>query len=210
MFGALGGAQEHFGVTADLACFSKAMANGMPLSALTGRSDIMSLLESEVFFFTTFGGEALSLAAANATLLEMQSKPVISHLAEQGRKLREGYNDIARREGLDYTNCQGFDARTLVQFDQRRVQPLLARSFVQQEMLTHGVLWSGFHNMSFSHTDDDVGIVLDAYCEILPRLHRAVQSDSLARCLRGDAILPSFRRTKSFHTRRRVVYGRTA
>ena len=30
---ALGGAQERFGVKADLACFSKAIANGMPLSA---------------------------------------------------------------------------------------------------------------------------------------------------------------------------------
>src|SRR5262249_48352539 len=59
---ALGGAQEHFGVRADLACFSKAVANGMPLSLLTGRADVMSLLERDVFFFTTFGGEALSLA----------------------------------------------------------------------------------------------------------------------------------------------------
>ncbi len=68
---ALGGAQEFFDVTADLACFSKAVANGMPLSVLTGRKDVMSLLEKEVFFFTTFGGEALSLAAARATIDEL-------------------------------------------------------------------------------------------------------------------------------------------
>jgi len=40
---ALGGAQQKFGVRADLACFSKAMANGMPISALTGRADVMRL-----------------------------------------------------------------------------------------------------------------------------------------------------------------------
>ena len=73
---ALGGAQEFFGVTPDLACFSKAVANGMPLSILAGRKDVMSLLEQDVFFFTTFGGEALSLAAAKATILEMQEKDV--------------------------------------------------------------------------------------------------------------------------------------
>src|SRR5690606_9686228 len=50
---ALGGAQEYFGVRADLACFSKAIANGMPLSVLTGRKDLMSLLDNDVFFFTT-------------------------------------------------------------------------------------------------------------------------------------------------------------
>ena len=60
---ALGGAQEFFGVTADLACYSKAIANGMPIAVLAGRADVMSLLDQHVFFFTTFGGEALSLAA---------------------------------------------------------------------------------------------------------------------------------------------------
>src|SRR5262249_61783806 len=73
---ALGGAQELFGVQADLACFSKAIANGMPLSVLTGRADVMDLLERDVFFFTTFGGEALSLAAARATLEAMHESDV--------------------------------------------------------------------------------------------------------------------------------------
>jgi glutamate-1-semialdehyde aminotransferase len=207
---ALGGAQEYFGVTADLACFSKAIANGMPVSVLTGRANVMKLLEKDVFFFTTFGGEALSLAAAKATVLEMQRLPVLSHLAEQGRKLREGYDEAAQRAGLDCTYCQGFDARSMIQFDQTKVQPLQARSFIQQEMLRCGVLWSGFHNMSYSHTDDDIGIVLDAYSEILPRLQKVILEGSLVSSLRGEPILPSFRRTNSFHTRRRVVYGRTA
>src|SRR5262249_15427481 len=65
---ALGGAQERFDVRADLMCYSKAIANGMPLAAIAGRADIMRLCERDVFFFTTFGGEALSLAAAKATL----------------------------------------------------------------------------------------------------------------------------------------------
>src|SRR5262249_51527131 len=81
---ALGGAQQRFGVKADLACFSKAVANGMPLSVLTGRRDVMGLLENDVFFFTTFGGEALSLAAARATLLELRTRDVPGYLERQG------------------------------------------------------------------------------------------------------------------------------
>ncbi|MEO7767188.1 MAG: aminotransferase class III-fold pyridoxal phosphate-dependent enzyme, partial [Ferruginibacter sp.] len=73
---ALGGAQEFFDVLPDLACYSKAFANGMPISFLTGRSDVMSLFNEEVFFFTTFGGETLSLAAAIATIHEMIDKDV--------------------------------------------------------------------------------------------------------------------------------------
>ncbi len=62
-----GGAQEHFGVLADLGCFGKALGNGMPISALVGRAEIMDGLTS-VFFSGTHGGETLSLAAARATL----------------------------------------------------------------------------------------------------------------------------------------------
>src|SRR3569623_1137546 len=58
---AIGGAQEYFNVKADLAVFSKACANGMPIALLTGRDDVMSLFDSEVFSYTTLGGEALSL-----------------------------------------------------------------------------------------------------------------------------------------------------
>ncbi|MBM4201482.1 MAG: aminotransferase class III-fold pyridoxal phosphate-dependent enzyme, partial [Gammaproteobacteria bacterium] len=50
---AVGGAQEFLGVRSDLSLFSKAMANGMPISAITGRGDVMALLERDVFFYTT-------------------------------------------------------------------------------------------------------------------------------------------------------------
>ena len=73
---AIGGAQEYFGIKADLACFSKACANVhsdmYPISLLTGRHDVMEGFEGDVFFYTTFGGEALSLAAAIATINELK------------------------------------------------------------------------------------------------------------------------------------------
>src|SRR5580704_14107940 len=93
---ALGGAQEYFGVKADLACFSKAIANGMPLSVLAGRREVMQLLERDVFFFTTFGGEALSLAAARATIDLLRRHDVPGHLERQGLRLREGFGEIVR------------------------------------------------------------------------------------------------------------------
>ena len=63
----IGGAQARYGVTPDLACFGKAMGNGMPISAVVGRADIMRLME-DIFYSGTFGGETLSLAAAIATI----------------------------------------------------------------------------------------------------------------------------------------------
>ena len=64
---AMGGAQEYFGVTPDLATFAKAMANGMPLAAVVGSKEVMKTAEN-CLISITYGGEALSLAAAVATM----------------------------------------------------------------------------------------------------------------------------------------------
>lgn len=196
---ALGGAQEYFGIDADLACFSKAVANGMPISILSGRRDVMKLLEKDVFFFTTFGGEALSLAATKATIEEIREKNVPARLAEQGRKLREGYNAIVEEMGMNYTRCSGYDCRSIITFDATAGNPLEMKSLLQQEMIRRGILWSGFHNMCFSHTDEEVEYTLSAYRDALPLLKKAVEENNVAGYLRGLPVEPVFRRTSNFN-----------
>jgi glutamate-1-semialdehyde aminotransferase/transketolase C-terminal domain/subunit len=191
---ALGGAQQAFGVRADLATFSKAIANGMPLSVLAGRGDIMDKLERDVFFYTTFGGEALSLAAAAATIPELRRRSVPETLAARGRALRAGYARICAERGLGWTRCAGMDARTLVVFDAAAVDPLLAKSFVQQELIRRGVLWSGFHNLSWAHREADIEYLIGCYAEILPVLADHVAAGTLAGALRGKPVEPVFRR----------------
>lgn len=202
---ALGGGQERFGVRADLACFSKAVANGMPISMLTGKAEIMRLLDQDVFFFTTFGGEALSLAAAKATITELRKHDVPNAIAKQGKKLREGYAAIARELSMDYTNCVGFDCRSLVTFAANGAaagqNPLEMKSLVQQEMIKRGVLWGGFHNMSFSHSDADVEHTLAAYKQVLPILKDAVDGKSVKAKLRGEPVGPVFRKTSNFNVK---------
>ncbi len=196
---ALGGAQAYFGVKADLACFSKAVANGMPVSVLTGRKEVMNLCEKDIFFFTTFGGEALSLAAAKATIHELKAHRVPERLASQGKKLKEGYNNITRELGMTYTQCAGFDCRTIVTLDAKSGNPLEMKSLVQQEMIKRGVLWGGFHNMCFSHSDDDVAYTLKAYREVLPILKSAVERGDVRGALRGEPVEPVFRKTGNFN-----------
>ena len=192
---ALGGAQERYDVTADLACFSKAVANGMPLSVLTGRADVMRGLDEDVFFFTTFGGEALSLAAAKATLSELREQNVPDVLRERGARLQSGYNRLANERGLGFTRAVGLESRTLIQFDAVAGDPLLQKSLMQQELLRHGVLWGGFHNMSFSHGDAEVEHVLGAYERALAVLADAVQRGDLASRILGVPVQPVFRKT---------------
>lgn len=193
---ALGGAQQRYDVTADLACFSKAIANGMPLAVLTGRADVMRLLEEEVFFFTTFGGEALSLAAAKATIEELREREVPARLEQAGKRLQDGYNQLAAKKGLGHTRAMGLPCRTLIGFDAAVGDPLLQKSFVQQELLRHGVLWTGFHNLSFSHSDADLEHVLKAYDRALDALGLALSRGALAESLRGRPVQPVFRKTR--------------
>lgn len=197
---ALGGAQERFDVTPDLATFSKAVANGMPLSVLAGRADVMRLLEKEVFFFTTFGGEALSLAAAQATMRVLEREGVPDWLAARGRQVREGYEEIASSLGISsWTRCVGMDARTMVTFDASAGSPLELKSLLSQELVRRGVLWQGFHNLALAHGEDEVSWLLAAYEEALPVLKEAVETDSVRRRIAGEPMEPVFRKTSGFN-----------
>ena len=201
---ALGGAQEYFGVKADLATFSKAVANGMPIAVLTGRKDIMKVLEKEVFFYTTFGGEALSLAAVIATVNEIKEKNVPAYLTRQGKKLKDGYNQIVEELKMTYTKCIGYECRSLITFDASAGNPLEMKSLVQQEMIKRGILWGGFHNMSYSHTDEDVEYTLKAYRDVLPILKKAVGDKNVAGYLKGDPVEPVFRKVSNFNTKPKI------
>lgn len=196
---AAGGAQEYFGVKPDLACYSKAIANGMPISVVTGREDVMKLFDKQVFFFTTFGGEALSLAAAMTTIDEIKNKNVPAYLSKQGQKLKDGYNKIMNELGMSYTKCSGYNCRTIISFDVSAGNPLEMKSLVQQEMIKRGVLWGGFHNMCYSHSDEDVEYTLKAYRDVLPVLKKAVEEKNVKAYLKGEPVEPVFRKTSNFN-----------
>jgi glutamate-1-semialdehyde 2,1-aminomutase/spore coat polysaccharide biosynthesis protein SpsF len=177
----------------------------MPLAVLTGRADVMRLLEREVFFFSTFGGEALSLAAARATLEALRTRRVPEQLEDLGSRLRDGLNALAVRHDTPFVRCVGFGCRTLVTFAPEgpaaAEDPLVMKSFVQQELLKRGILWSGFHNLSAAHTEDDVDRTLAAYGEVLTLLGEALRRGPLTSALRGAPVEPVFRRTSGFNLR---------
>jgi glutamate-1-semialdehyde aminotransferase len=191
---ALGGAQERFGVTPDLACFGKAMANGFPLSAVVGRRELMEVFD-EIFFSFTFGGEALSLAAARATIAKLREKNVVESLWRQGAALRDGYDALARELGLAHrTACVGFAPRTILVFtDAVGVDSLAMKSLFQQEMIKRGILTAGGFNLCWAHSEEDVRRTLEACRDALAILARAVVEDRVEAALEGPVIQPVFR-----------------
>jgi glutamate-1-semialdehyde 2,1-aminomutase/spore coat polysaccharide biosynthesis protein SpsF len=197
---AIGGAQEYFNVKADLAVFSKACANGMPIALLTGRADVMELFNKEVFSYTTFGGEALSLAACMATINELMDKNVPKYLDEKGALLKDGYNALAAEFGMEqYTKCIGFNCRTMVTFTPAAGNGLAVKALMQQEMIKRGILWAGFHNMCFSHTDEDIAYTLSAYREVLPIVKAAIENGSVESDLKGEVLEAVFRKVNNYN-----------
>lgn len=197
---AVGGAQEYFDVKADLAVFSKACANGMPIAFLTGRADVMELFNSEVFSYTTFGGEALSLAACKATIEELRAKNVPQYLDEKGALLKNGYNDLAKELGLEnYTKCIGYNCRSMVTFTPEAGNGLELKTLMQQEMIKRGILWAGFHNMCFSHSDEDITYTLSAYRDVLPIIKKAIESQDIKSFIKGEILEAVFRKTSNYN-----------
>ncbi|MCS6817737.1 MAG: aminotransferase class III-fold pyridoxal phosphate-dependent enzyme [Blastocatellia bacterium] len=192
----LGGAQAYFGVVPDLACFGKAMANGFPLAALVGRADIMHLLsEPDVFFSTTHGGEAVSLAASRATLEKLEREDGIASLWRLGARLKEGINALLGEHRLaDLIECVGMPPFTALRFHVRDEEEQLAlRSLFQQEALVRGILAFGYHMLSLAHSEADIEWTLEQYAEIFAVIADAVRQGDVAARLKGPPIRPILR-----------------
>lgn len=190
----LGGAQELFGVTPDLATFGKGVGNGYPISFVTGRADIMKLME-EVFFSFTFGGETLSLAATQAVIRKLRREPVIEQIRDRGQQLIEGLQSgIKRHQAEDFLEVMGHPSWSfLVIRDTPHYDAYALKTLYLQEMFARGILINGTHNLSYAHQADDIERLLSAYDEVIPMLRDAVVQQDLLDRLRCEPLKPLFK-----------------
>ena len=187
-----GGAQQRYGVEADLVTFGKALGNGMPISAVAGRAELMDRFD-QVFFSGTHGGETLSLAAARAVLGRLD-EGAYERLYEVGENLRRGIESVIARAGVsDWVRVGGAAPRTVVTVrEPAGAERLPAKTLVQQEMAKRGVLFNGSNFASLAHSDDDVTEVIGAYEVALARLASALP-DGIEDQLEGEPIEAAFR-----------------
>ncbi len=188
----LGGAQEFFGVEPDLACFGKAMANGMPVSAVVGGAELMDLFE-EVFFSFTFGGETASIVSAIATIEYIREHNVIPYIWEQGRKLKEGIQKLIEEKELeDLVFVKGYPVRFIMDFAGEGALKL--KTLFQQECAKRGILFTGSHNMALPHTDEVIEKTLEVYSHVLDLVKYAHEYNMLDELLEGSLLQPVFRK----------------
>ncbi len=100
---ARGGAQEFFGIRADLVTYAKAMGNGFPIAAIGGKEKVMMTIEpGAVAHGGTYTGNAAGAAAAKATLEILESEPIIETINERGGRLVAGIDGILNRAGIPH------------------------------------------------------------------------------------------------------------
>lgn len=190
----MGGAQEYFKVIPDLASFGKSMANGMPISALVGKREYMEKV-SDIFYSFTNGGEILSIAAAIATIKELENKKVIEYLWSKGKILQDGGNKLLAENGLSgVIQIAGKPCWQVFKISGfRGYSELEIKSYIQQELLQAGFLWYGQHNMSFSHTEKEIKKLLSAYAVIFAELKELLETQKLREALKGEPITNIFK-----------------
>ena len=102
--GAWWGAQQ-YGVEPEIMTMAKGIANGMPISATICTTEIADSLKS--LTISTFGGNPVCAAAANATIGYMEEHDLPGNAARQGARLREGLERLKREHPRTFGDVRG-------------------------------------------------------------------------------------------------------
>jgi glutamate-1-semialdehyde aminotransferase len=189
---ARGGAQERWGIVPDLACLGKALANGLPLSALVGRRALMQEFE-RIFISMTYGGDVLALAAAKAVLDVVEREPVVEHLWSVGTRWMDGARVRLAAAGID-VRIGGHAPRSHFVFGGGDgCRPEEVRTLFLQECVKRGILFGVPIFMSLAHEERDIDETLAAVEEALAVVAGAVKTGTVREWLEGPAVEAVFR-----------------
>ncbi|MFI6293685.1 glutamate-1-semialdehyde 2,1-aminomutase [Nonomuraea sp. NPDC050790] len=193
------GAQEHYGIRPDLACWGKAIGNGFPISALTGRREVMELGglrtdRARVFLLSsTHGAETVSLTALRAVIRAYTEHDPVAVMEERGRALADGVNAAARELGLSaHVAVLGRPSCLIFTTKDAAGQPSQPfRTLFLQELLRHGVLCQSFV-VSAAHTPEDIERTVEAARAALLVYGKALE-DGVEGFLNGAPVAPALR-----------------
>jgi glutamate-1-semialdehyde 2,1-aminomutase len=180
---AYGGAQEYYGVTADLTCLGKIIGGGFPIGAFGGRRDIMEKIAPEgvVYQAGTLAGNPVAVRAGIYTLKRLKEKQPYSDLRRFLDALTEGVREIAKEERVSY-RVNGitsmftgfFSGEEVYDYDTAVSSDRLLYEFFFKEMLREGLFFApsqyeaGF--LTLAYTDNELGKTLEAYRKVFAKI----------------------------------------
>ena len=200
----LRGAHGYFGVKPDLSTWGKGIANGFSACALTGRADVMEIGgirregDDKLFLIsTTHGAETIGLAAMIATIEAFNRHQMIDSNWARGKVCKERLEAVIAKHGLGNSlqlvgpGCMfGLVCRDAAGV----VGDAAFRTLMMQEMIARGVLFQGLFYTTWSHQQDEVAQVVQAFDESCEVYRHAIQAGSTDGLLVGPAVKAVFRR----------------
>jgi glutamate-1-semialdehyde 2,1-aminomutase len=182
---ALGGAQELFRVTPDLATLGKAVGGGFPLSVVAGRKEILRLIpEGHVIHAGTFNGSPVALAAGLATLAVLSARggAALKRVRHTGETLMRGLRNASRRHEIDLL-VNGVGAAFHLSFTRRKemydYRDTLDSDTRMRDQFIEGMLQEGVYLLpdgrwyvSAAHSEANVKFTLAAAQKVFANLVR--------------------------------------
>ncbi len=165
----LGGAQKYYGVTPDLTVLGKAIANGYPISVVTGKKDVMMAAESKLFISSTFFPNSEAFIAALKTIEILERDKVIEDIWEKGDRfmasiqtLLDKYDVGAKLTGIAPMFYITFNKEATGAYKKKRTD-------FYTQMIRKGFFFTPFHHayISYRHTTEDLDLTLKAMDETL-------------------------------------------
>lgn len=166
-----GGSWERVGVRADLSAWSKAIANGYALAAVTG-NDRFRDGATKIFTTGSFWTSSVAMAAAIACIRKLREVDGIAHMEAMGQRLRDGLDKQAKKHGFILLQS-GPPQMPLILFDDD-AERHTGNAFCL-EALKRGVYMHPTHTMflSVAHTSDDIDAALAATDEAFAAISNA-------------------------------------
>lgn len=161
----MGGSWELVGVRPDLSAWSKAIANGHALAAVTG-NDRFREGATRIFTTGSFWTASVSMAAAIATITKLRRTDAVGTMKAMGQRLRDGLDAQASRHGVKLVQT-GPVQMPVVMFEDD-ADRRLGNTFCL-ELLARGVYMHPTHTMflSAAHGPADIDAALAATDEAL-------------------------------------------
>ncbi len=168
----MGGAQKYYGVTPDLCVLGKAIANGYPISVVTGKEEIMMAAAHKLFISSTFFPNSDAFIAALKTIEILERDKVLEDIWEKGemfmkqiREVIDKYDVGARLTGIPPMFYITFDKDDTGAYKGKR------KDFYTQ-LIRKGFFFTPFHHayISYRHTKEDLALTLKAIDESLAYL----------------------------------------
>ena len=171
---AIGGAQERYGVTPDMAVFGKAMANGYPISACVGKSEYMKMLEKKAFVSSTFFPNSLEMAASMKCIDILERENVLEDIWNRGETFMEEMTKLVDESPVP-ASSSGIPPMPFITFDKADDTYKERRNFFYTETIRRGLFIQPYHHgyICYRHTDEDLKNALGAIEEALKATHQA-------------------------------------